>query len=597
MLTRKTRRMLFVLPIILILILLIIVALIYLYTDIFKSEANLFYKYLGQNLENVDGIYSQIGESEYNELLKQNKYTTNTQIKANYVKNIGTTSENRKNSINQLKLEINGQTDYANKYDYKDIKLINNDKEVTEIEYAKKENTYGIKFSDLFNQYVLVNNENLKELFRKIGYSEEELSNVPDKIEINNGLKDIIRFSEEEKEEIVSKYTNIISSNVSKENFSKQENQTIEINEQNISVNAYILTLKKEQLNNIYIKLLEEIKQDEIILLKIDKLQEELNKYKNEEINLREQFIEEVENIILEITKNNIGQEECNIIVYENDRTTIRTVIQNPDYEIIADIVSNENEDYLEINYKNNKTEEEKIITYKKNANIISMIYQNKETDNKLEYTITINDNIDGNKCDRNILLKFEDYSNTVEINIEQKNNIVDAFENELIFNDENSINLSLLKEEELKAVLERVNEGTSEKINDIQTNIIKKEEIWEVLNTVGIIEREQFLQEIKVTEAERERFNSKFEILQGDNLDGEAVLKVIEVIQPNLINMNVISNTELELELDRINNNEEVATTISTFIEQNKNKDYNVRVEYDEETKLVCKIILTIVE
>jgi len=597
MLTRKTRRMLYVLPIILIVSLIIIVTLIYLYTDMLKSKGTLFAKYIGQNIDNVDSIYNKIGTNQYNDLIKQNKYTIFSQIKVSYVGDVGTTLENRDNSINKLKLEINGQVDKTNKYNYQDIKLINNEDEVAEIEYSQKENTYGIRFSDLFNQFILVNNENLKDLFGNLGYSEDEIANIPDAIEIDNNLENILRFSEEEKELIKTKYFNIINSNVSKENFSKQVNQIIDVNEKSISTNAYVLTLTKEQLNNIYIKLLEEVMQDEIILNKINKIQEQINKYNSEQSNLREEFVEKIENIITNIKRNNIGQEETKVIVYENNKRTIRTKIQTSDYEIIIDVISLETEDYININYINNLNKEEKIIIYKKENNEINLTVQNKQEGNILENnSIDIKDNINGNSCERTIIIKSEDDSNSIQINVDQEIETVDNFENEMIFNDDNSINLSLLEEEQLNNVLEKVFSGVSGKINKIQENIIKKEEIWEIFNAVGIIGEQQFSEEIGMSEVEKNRFNSKIEILQGENLDGEAVLKVIEVIKPNLIDMNVLSNTELELQLDNYNN-EEIVTTISSFIEQNKNRKYDVKVKYDELTELIDCIILKIVE
>jgi len=597
MLTRKTRRMLYVLPIILIVSLIIIVTLIYLYTDMLKSKGTLFAKYIGQNIDNVDSIYNKIGTNQYNDLIKQNKYTIFSQIKVSYVGDVGTTLENRDNSINKLKLEINGQVDKTNKYNYQDIKLINNEDEVAEIEYSQKENTYGIRFSDLFNQFILVNNENLKDLFGNLGYSEDEIANIPDAIEIDNNLENILRFSEEEKELIKTKYFNIINSNVSKENFSKQVNQIIDVNEKSISTNAYVLTLTKEQLNNIYIKLLEEVMQDEIILNKINKIQEQINKYNSEQSNLREEFVEKIENIITNIKRNNIGQEETKVIVYENNKRTIRTKIQTSDYEIIIDVISLETEDYININYINNLNNKEKIIIYKKENNEINLTVQNKQEGNILENnSIDIKDNINGNSCERTIIIKSEDDSNSIQINVDQEIETVDNFENEMIFNDDNSINLSLLEEEQLNNVLEKVFSGVSGKINKIQENIIKKEEIWEIFNAVGIIGEQQFSEEIGMSEVEKNRFNSKIEILQGENLDGEAVLKVIEVIKPNLIDMNVLSNTELELQLDNYNN-EEIVTTISSFIEQNKNRKYDVKVKYDELTELIDCIILKIVE
>lgn len=598
MMPRKKRRTLIIVSIILLLIIAVTLILLYINTDMFKSNSTLFAKYIGQNVENIETVYQKIGKNEYNELLQQNKYTTEARVKVNYAENIGTSSESTQNSINQLKLEISGETDKNNQYNYQDINLLSNDEKVSEVEYIQSGNSYGIRFSDLFNQYILVDNENLKELFEKAGYTGEELTNIPDKIEFNYDFESIFQFSEEEKQNIKTKYINIINNNIAKDNFSNQKNQIIQIDGKDIKANSYVLTLTKEQLNNIYINMLEEVKQDEMILSRMDKIQTLLEKYKTDEtINLREQFINDVEDLIIDITRNNIGQDEAKVIVYENNQTTIRTIIQHPDYEINIDLLSYQAEDYIQVSYKDIVSEKEQVLTYKKINEEMSTIFKNTNDGKTVEYSLTIDEKIDGNSCVKNIVAKYEDDSNRVEATIEQNIDIVSSFSNEVSLNDENSINLSKLEEEQIKAILDRVNSGVSEKANEITTTAVKMEDLWEVLKATGIVKEEQIIESMGVTQTEKNRFNSQFEILQGDNLESADILKLIDAIKENLIDMEVVSSTELKLKLDRLNKNEEIATTLSSFIEQNKNKKYSAKVEYDEETGLASDILLIMLE
>lgn len=599
MMPRKKRRMIIIVSIILLLLIIAITLfLLYINTDMFKSNSTLFAKYIGQNVENITAFYNEVGTSDYNELLQQNKYVTETQVKVNYTENIGTTSESMQNSMNQLKLKISGQTDNSNQYNYQDIYLLSNDEKVSEIEYIQSGNTYGIKFSDLFNQYILADNENLKELFEKIGYTEEELANIPDTIEFSNDFENIFQFSEEEKQNIKTKYINIINNNISKDNFSKQKNQMIQIDEKNIKANSYVLTLTKEQLNNIYIEMLEEVKQDEIILTRIDKIQALLGKYQSTEtINLKEEFITEVEDSITNIMRNNIGQDEAKIIVYENNQTTIRTVIQHPDYEINIDFLYSQAENYLKVSYEDIRSPKEQVFTYKNIDEETSIIFKNTEDEKTTEYSLVINEKVDNNNCIKNIVAKYEDDSNRVEATIEQEIDIINNFENEVVLDDKNSINLSNLEPEEVQAILDIVNSSVSEKINEITTTAVNIEDLWQVLKTIGFVKEGQVIESTGVTETERNRFNSQFEILQGDNLETDDILNLIDAIKENLIDIEIVSNTELKLKLDTLNKNEEVATTLSSFVEQNKNKNYSAKVEYDEETGLVSDILLTMLE
>ncbi len=599
MMPRKTRRMIMIATIIMI-VLVIIVTLVFLYinTDMFKSSSTLFTKYLGQNVENMDSFYQEATTSEYDEMLQQKKYKTESQIKVNYTENIGTTSENTENSINQLKLKISGQTDKSNQYNYQAIQLLNREEGVAKVEYVQNGNTYGIKFSDLFNQYVSANNENLKELFSKLGYTEEQLENIPDTIEFEQDIKNIFEFSKEEREKLKKKYISIVSSSVSKDNFSKQKNQTIQINEKNIKANSYILTISKEELNNIYIKILEEMKQDEIILSKIDKLQSIGKNFQlNERETLREKFVMKIESLITEISRNNIGNDKVKVIVYEDNQTTIRTFIQHPDYEIKIDLLASDADDYIQMSYQNTINKEEKGLTYKKNKGETSVVFTHVKNGETTQYSLLANEKVEGNHCSKDMVIKYEQDSHRLEMKWEKEIDVVDNFDNELTMNAENSANLSQMEAEQVQAIWSKVNTSVSQKIDEITTVAIKMEDLWKVAKSIGIVSEQQTLEAMGITETEKNRFNSQFEILQGEELESGTVLNLIDAIQENLVELEIVSNKELKLKLDRFNKNEDVANTMRSFIEENKNRKYNAKVEYDEGTGLVCDILLTLLE
>lgn len=596
MLRKKKRVLLIVTFMVLLFIIVGILILWYLKSDILKSDEMLFTKYLEQNLENIKAFYNEMEKNEYDELLEQSQYITQTKIKVNYTENIGTSLENTKNAINQLKLKINGQTDRKNQYNYQDIRLLKNDEKISQIEYIKKENTHGIRFSDLFDQYVLVDNENLKELFEKAGCTQEQLANIPDTIEFNNSIKNLLQFSEKEKQNIKTKYINIINNNISKDKYSKLTNQNIQIDGKTMEANAYVITITNEQLNDILIKILEEISKDEMILIKIDKIQNLLETYAiSETMNLRGQFVGEIKKLITNITRNNIGQEEAKIIVYETKQKTIKTLIQHPDYEIYIDLLSSETENYIQVSYQNIKSKKEQIVTYKKQKEKTNIILKNVQDKTK-EYSLVINKKINGNKCIKNLVAKYQEESNKVEATMEQETELVNSFTNEVILNDENAINLSKLEAESVQAILEQVNSRVSDRIEEVST-IINKEDLWKVVEVIGLVKEEQNLERREITQIERSRFNSKLEMLQGNNLKGDAILNIINAIEENLIDFEVISDTELKLKLDTLNKKEEVATNLKTFIEKNPSNTYNVKIKYDETTGLASDILLTMVK
>ena len=168
-------------------------------------------------------------------------------------------------------------------------------------------------------------------------------------------------------------------------------------------------------------------------------------------------------------------------------------------------------------------------------------------------------------------------------------------FEELVSLDETNSIKLNDLEEEKLKGILEIVEVALGEKIDQLKTTI-SQQDLTTVLETLGIMQEEQKMEVAGVTETEKNRFNSQFEMLKGENLKGENILNLIEATKENLTNFEVVSNTELKLKIERNNSNEEIVNTLTTFIEENKNRDYNVDIEYDDETGLVNYIVLTIV-
>ena len=313
---------------------------LYINTDMFKTSKVLFAKYLGQNSDNLMSLENIIQKTQYDSMQDKSPYNKNIEADIKYTEDIGTSEENNKNSVNDLKVFISQEND-NNGYDYRNVKLLKSGEQVAQIEYMKSEGECGIKFSDLFNQYIITENDDLKEIFIKMGYTEDDVKNIPKNLNFEQDFLDEIKLSEGELLNLQEKYVKIVEGNIIEENFSRQKNQIVTINNQNYNANAYILTLTKEQLNSIYVELLETIKQDDIILNKIDLLQ---NKIDEMELtyNLKEELIKNIDLTIQKIKQNNIGVDETKIIVYESNGITLRTRVETKDYQT--------NIDYLGLN-------------------------------------------------------------------------------------------------------------------------------------------------------------------------------------------------------------------------------------------------------
>ena len=607
MIPRKKRRMIIIISVILVLLIILTAFLIvYINTDMFKSNKTLFEKYFSKNVENINQMYTSLAsKTDYENSLEQNKYTVNTQINVNNTENIGTTEENTDNVINQLKIVVDGQVDIANQYEYQDMNLYKNDESILELEYIKDANTYGIRFADLFQQYLLAENSNLQELFSNLGYSQEQVANIPNEISLDSLAISQIQLSDEEKNTLSNRYIEIIENNLEDKTFSKEENQNIEIDGKSVQVNEYSVTLTKEQLNNLYLAILEQLKNDDIILGKIDGLQSifdslnQLNLNESDENqeniqNVKDSFVTEIDNIIGQINQSNIGQDETKIVVYENMKNTVRTAIQTPEYEINFDYLSTSEEKFMQLQRVTTDNKSEQIVNLKKTSNNIEVNLENTEDGDTRTITLKQSKEINGNMMNKNLTIQSGTLDNKVEAIISQKIQTVNQFENEVVLGDDNAINLSTLDAEQLQSLLSTVTEGVNNKFTEVQ-NQINTDEITQVLINAGVVQEDNTLQASGVTEAERSRYNSQFEILKGQDLDADRVIEVFNAINDYISNYEVVSGTELRVMLDRNNKNEDAITTLTNFIEENGNEKYTIDFEYDETTGLVSSLFLTI--
>ena len=595
MMTKKKRKMIMIgIPVLVLIIIIAIFILLYCTTDMFKSNQTLFFKYFAKNYDNINYIIEDLKNDDYNSVYKSGKYSKSSEVKINYKQNYGTTSENTDNSINKLKLKIDEETDLENAYKHQNIQLLNGEQKKAEIEYLKNDNIYGLKFSDLYNQYITVENSNLKELLKKVGFPEENLDKFPDSIYINDIQN--LKFNKEEFEILKNKYLNLVKEKIPEDMYSKKTKQTIIVNDINILTNAYNVTLTKEQLNNIYISLLENLKTDEIILNKINQIKNSFPfntlEFNNIDSDLSELYTSKIEEIIEKINRTNIGNEEVTITVYENKGVTVKTEIKTTDYEINFEHLVINDEEFSNIIFKEKEAETKNIKLIKKQNSLELTIKNDIESDKKI-ITVERNNDIKGNKFNKDINIKYEDDRNKIEINYIEEFNILNELHNIQEFNSNNSIKLNELESEQLSELFNEIGERFTKRI-DIIIQDVKVEDLQEILKNVGIINDDIKIESGGVvSETEKNRFNSNFEILQGENLKAEEVLNVLNIIKQNVINLQVVSNRELKIEINRDINNEQLVNTLEEFIQKDKSRIYDIKLEYDNETGLVKYIIL----
>ena len=592
MMTKKKRNLLMIgIPAIIIFITIVVLFILYLTTDMFKSNQTLFFKYLGKNTDNLLQIKEIFNDTQYSEFYNSSKYNKNSEFNINYVENYETTSENTSNSINNLKLTLDEDVDSENNYRYGKLELLNKEKSLAQIDLIKDNDTYGIGFPELIKQYLLIENEDLKE---KLGetFNFEEIDSVLDKFDIKI-IKDM-KFSDEELEKLKSKYLNLISGKISKDKFSKKTNQKLNINENTISTNEYKLTLTKEQINDIFLDVLQTIKEDETILNKIEQIKNAIPEGMMQE-DLKQVYVSSIENIIEEINKNNIGTEEISIAVYERKGTTLKTLIQTPKNQIELDFLNNGQEKYGDILISQNEKLTNKIILKQKDNDIECTVenYINGETQT---ITLKINNEINDNEAIKKISTTYIYDANKVDLNYYEKIRKSDQIDKRIEFDDKNSINLSKLEQDKANEILNKVINTISEKAISLAEEI-KITDIQIMLKNIGLISDVGNIDTSEISEVQKKRFNSELEILQGEELYGERILQIIDIIGDSITNLEVVSNMELRIELNKGHGNAELTKILKDFLEKNKSRKYSVAVEYDENTGLVNSLMLTLIK
>lgn len=594
--TPKAKKILFIsIPVILAIIAIIIVVL-YITTDFLKPNRSLFFKYMSQNIDAAKSVLDNKTEKEYSNILKQSKYNSTAQLSATYTENINTSEESKKNEINKLKMKIIGQSEYQNNYLYKDMNIDYNDTEIFRAEYIHNNDKYGVRFPKKFSQFLLVENHDLKQVATDVKIDKKNVEIIPDNIQ-EYDINNVISFTDEEVETLKTKYLDIISSNITDNNFSKQKNVMITVNEQTVYTNAYSLTLTHEQASELYLKILEELKNDETIINKISEAEpismiinliRSSEKAYNREY-LRQKYTELIEQEISNIQKNNIGTNEVRYTVYQSNGTTVRTQIVEDTREFTIDLIALDNNN-IEINVKNQYNNEEK-----ENLETINIIKNNngetaefsidrKKTIGDVTSNVLIyrNKQHNDNKINLKTGINYKnDESNLLEIVLNEDIELKDEIDSKLNLDNKNSVIINNYDGELVSSWIEQVKEYLNKTKTDNESIISSIKEISLVKKILNLPEKVVVIEPTETTEIDKNRFNAKFEFYTGKEKKGEEVKQLIEEAKTSFKSAQVSysneGNTEgtkklqsVKLIVEKDANEVELANSIKEMIEDN---------------------------
>lgn len=322
---KKKKILLIVIPIVVVLIIAAAIVVLYFTTDLFKSNTELFWKYLSQSSDIVSII--QNDKADIQSTFKQNNTYSSSGI-LSYI------HEQGENSSKQLNISTTSRHDVTTGNTYADATLKNGDLNLLQVSYVNSGNVYAIECQDIFPNYVGLRNSGLKELATKYGI---DATNIPDSIDFDNN-NDLLSITDEQKQHIADTYLPVITANIAENQYTKTSEQ-IQFNGTVYNANVYGVEVTAENMKQIILDCLNTLKTDtETLVLISNKLSALGFGIDYTDISNLPARIDE---LISEIQSWTTNESKMDIYVYENDGETLRVVIEiDEEMEITYDRIS-----------------------------------------------------------------------------------------------------------------------------------------------------------------------------------------------------------------------------------------------------------------
>jgi len=257
---KSSKKIVMVILILLVVLLMVGVAFAYVYvaTDVFRTDKEMFFTYFAQLTSEEDGFVDK-RIKVFNEKKEQSAYENSGEITVN-MQYPDEELSNIIEKVNDLAIRFSGKVDTANNKVEQNIEVDYGNDVILPINYKQDGNAIGLQSNELAKKYIAVRNENLKQLATSLGI--EDVSEIPDKIEVPEEIQDI-SITDAEIEQLKQIYMPIIQENLLEENFSSEKTDKSA---------SYTLELSNEQIKNIIIKILEATKQNTLIIDKINEM-------------------------------------------------------------------------------------------------------------------------------------------------------------------------------------------------------------------------------------------------------------------------------------------------------------------------------------
>lgn len=503
---------------------------LYINTDLLKPNSKLFQKYIEQSGEQINNILDFSTEKEYISVLKENKYTDNTQVVLKYTNN-----QNKEEIFN---INSTGSTDSENKNSYRTINVkYGNSTDVINLEFLQENEMYGILFSDLVQQFVNIDTSDADDLLNNLDLDLDKYK----KYDYRNEF-DIISNKKEDIEDIFTKYIK----NIDKEQYSAQSEKMITLsNGKSITTQSYTLTLNSSQSKKLATQIFEKLNYSDLI----DKMTTENGEFP-----------------------------ELTIVEYVLEGNTYRVTLELGNYTIKIDLMENT------LNFEYNKVEDDENKTYTYNFEKLENKMILKYTDykeNSIDLSVSINKN------DNNYNGEFDFSINTqnikgVTVDVLQNLQVADTVEIAKNFASQKVVLLNKLNTETLDSALYDLLKKIDNKILNVQQN--KSSELLNLFleKTDTLESKYQGLKQKEIKD-----FNNKFLTYQGNNVDKSIMYNLIDLAGKNMQSYQSNGKNKITIYIEEEKDNTSMIKEIKENIEKMEYDNYSVSFEYDSKGKI----------
>ena len=339
--------------------LIITIALLYFFTDIFRTKRGAFYKYFN-NIPTMLKVVDSNDYADYKKAKKQYAYTREAEMTIQSSENYADS-----NILDKIKYVITSNVNDKAGRMSTDIEIKNGNNSVNKTTIRRDKEVYGIYNPEIVTGYVVVKNNGLENVWKALDV--DYASQI-----IMFNIDEFNDISKTEKKHL-SDFFKLIKQ-VPNTSYPKERNKDITIDGEDYIANAYILDLDEEETKELEIQLIDKLKSDSILMNYFTSKMRLLNLGEDyTDINM---FNQKLNTRMSKLQSGELKEKPVKITIYENKRNNIRTEIKyGDDTYILENIIKDDSQKVSfkkndEYTYKIGRKENEHYIYVENNSDL-----------------------------------------------------------------------------------------------------------------------------------------------------------------------------------------------------------------------------------